>query len=162
MSLFPLSEDYEVIASEELSHDLNQAIESLSHRAGLKIPIDRDLNAVVVGEQGTPVAALWTSWRSDRFAFDVVVDSQARGKGLAKYLVQHAICAFNEDRKAYDDALMVIDVVNPIMKQLLEDHFGFSVGFRRGPKRWEMIPTFGESGEVVIAPSENVCEEFVE
>jgi hypothetical protein len=150
MRKFPLAGKYRVLGPEDLSSEQSKAVDRLPRRAGINILRDRDLQLAVATEDGSPAAGLWTSWHVDRFTFDVVVDSTARGQGLAKHLVHHAIHKFNFDRAAYSDPMMVIYVVNPAMRELLEEHFGFSVALRPSPGRWEMIPTTNEAGAVVV------------
>jgi predicted GNAT family acetyltransferase len=154
VTTFPLVENFRFLKAQELSPDQNQAIDHLPRKTGLNIMRDRDLHSAVVTSQGNPVAGLWTSWYAERFTFDVVVDDSVRGNGLAKHLVHHAICSFNSARLSYQDPFMVIKVVNPVMRQLLEEHFGFSVALESSHSRWEMIPNTDENGAVITPPAE--------
>ena len=46
--------------------------------------------------------------------------------------------------------MMVIYVMNPAMRILLEEHFGFTIALRPSPDRWEMIPMTDDAGAVVL------------
>ena len=155
MHPFPLLAEFELIAPEDLSPAQNIAVDRLPGQGGIGIASDRELDAVVT-TAGHVVAGLWTSWRADRFTFDVVVVPQAKGRGIAKYLPARALNDFNDTREAYADAHMVIHVVNPAMRHLLESHFGFSVALTRGRDHWEMIPTTNNAGAVFIPKPEEI------
>ena len=100
---FPLTDNYQVLSPEGLSAEQSKAMDVLPRRAGINILRDRNLQLAVTTDDGSPAAGLWASWYAGRFTFDVVVDSTARGRGLAKHLVHHAIRRFNFDREAYTD-----------------------------------------------------------
>ncbi len=89
----------------------------------------------------------------------MVVFSPDRRRGLAKFLVQYAMQQFNEDREAYPSSLFVVHAVNPKMKMLLEEYFGFSIAMARngqGTTTWEMIPTMDDDCRVIIPQPELV------
>jgi GNAT superfamily N-acetyltransferase len=80
---------------------------------------DKEIYTVAISNDEV-VGALWTSWLSGEFSFDVVVREDFQGKGVGKKLVDIAIDTYNQDKEAYDeDAIMRIDVVNPKMEKML-------------------------------------------
>jgi ribosomal protein S18 acetylase RimI-like enzyme len=147
---FNLPEGFRAVAARELSRDQNQVVDRLPKGSGINIVLDRDLKAAVVTDSGQPIAGLWTSWRAARFTFDVIVCPTAKGRGIAKHLVDQAIRDFNAERPGHRDPLFIVDVVSPAMRRILEEHFGFSVALSRGSNRWEMIPTTDDAGCVLI------------
>jgi ribosomal protein S18 acetylase RimI-like enzyme len=142
---------YFMPALDDLSVAQLSAIERLPRREGIHILRDRELNTVITQEDGFPLAAMWSSWRDGRFTFDIVVYSTARRLGLAKDLVRIAIDQYNQEREAFDSPRFVVKVVNQAMRNLLEEHFGFSVAFAKGNGEWDMVPGIDASGKVVVS-----------
>ncbi len=151
---------YLVVHPDNLTEDQWREVEKLPGRENINILRDRELALVLVREDGGyPAAGLWTSWHAGRFTFDVVVFSPDRRRGLAKFLVQYAMQQYNEDREAFPSPLFVVHAVNPKMKMLLEEPFGFSVAMPpngQGTTTWEMIPTTDDDCRVIIPQHELV------
>ena len=151
---------YLVVHPDNLAEDQWREVEKLSGRENINILRDLELALVLVrGDAGYPAAGLCTSWHAGRFTFDVVVFSPDRHRGLAKFLVQYAMRQFNEDREAFPSPLFVVHAVNPKMKMLLEEPFGFSVAMPpngQGTTTWEMIPTMDDDCRVIIPQHELV------
>jgi len=79
---------------------------------------DKEIHTVAILNNEV-VGALWTTWLSGEFSFDVVVRDDFQGKGVGKRLVDIAIDTYNQDKEAFDEPIIRAYVVNPTMEKIL-------------------------------------------
>jgi ribosomal protein S18 acetylase RimI-like enzyme len=110
--------NYEYDEDYEMSEDsISQAWE-LVKKSDINVLRDKELRDIEhIG--GEVAGALFDSWDNGTYSFDVVVDPKFQGQGIGTKLVDSAISFFNYESEAYPNADISIDVVSPIMKNIL-------------------------------------------
>lgn len=99
MNFFEYYNQEEIIFSDDVDYDDVEAAYRMAKKHGISILTDKDLYAII--KRGDDIAgALWTSFLSDEYSFDIVVNDKYQGRGIGKKLVDIAI----DDYKSYEDA----------------------------------------------------------
>lgn len=110
--------------------DIDEKDVEMAYRIGKKhdISILSDKEIYCIAKSGNDVVgAVWTTFMSGEFSFDVVVKEDYQGKGIGKKLVDIAIQEYESSKEAFgDEAIIRAYVVNPSMEKLLLNK-GFEV-----------------------------------
>ena len=119
MNFVEYYEDVAYIYADELDpHHIDDAYK-MAKKYDIGVLSDKEIHTVAISNDEV-VGALWTSWLSGEFSFDVVVRDDFQGKGVGKRLVDIAIDTYNQDKEAFDEPIMKAYVVNKqIMVPLL-------------------------------------------
>ena len=104
-------EDIDFIFGDEIESDHIGDAYQMAKKHGISVLSDKDIYVVAISNNEV-VGALWTSWQSEEFSFDVVVREDFQGKGIGKRLVDIAIDTYNQDKEAYEEPVMKAYVVN--------------------------------------------------
>ncbi len=85
------------------------------------------------------IGGLWVSQNSSSFSFDIAIDKHYHNKGLFEMLIDAAIDEYEFNKEVYgDDFKMEVDVINPKLKEILENKYNFKVIQKIGPNRFLM------------------------
>ncbi|MFW6172725.1 MAG: hypothetical protein ACOC5T_03175 [Elusimicrobiota bacterium] len=92
---------------------------AIAKKHGISVLSDKDIDTIV--KVGDMVAgALWTTWLSDEYSFDVVVKNDFQRMGIGSKLIDIALDSYEFDKEAFgDDAIIRADVINPKMEKIL-------------------------------------------
>jgi ribosomal protein S18 acetylase RimI-like enzyme len=106
--------------------------ERIAKNGGVTILRDKDLSGVLVDSKIPKViGGIWVSNSSDKFSFDIAIDSSYQNMGLSDILIKAAIGEYNAQKEMYDevgeDFKMEVDVINPKLAQILKSKYGFHV-----------------------------------
>ena len=103
-----------------------KALEITKER-NLKIHYGKELLYYIMDDEDI-VGVLFISDNVDDFSWDVAVSKDYDGEGIGKILITKAIEEYEELKTIYgDDYLMKIEVVNPKMKDIMINKFGFKI-----------------------------------
>ncbi len=127
----PISEDGEV------DYDKLEALDKIAKSRDLGITRDREIHSVAVDNSGKVVGGAYTAYDGNNYTFDVVVDKSVEGNGVASKLLDYVAKIPYDILDQNPDATMIVDVVSPAMKHMLEKR-GFKVTKQTGNERWEM------------------------
>jgi ribosomal protein S18 acetylase RimI-like enzyme len=112
--------------------------------SGINILSNKQLTGFVLKDNKV-VGAIFSSLDNNEkeFSFDVVVDQRYRGSGIGRELTQNGIdqYEFYRDMFEEDDLKLVLDVVNPNMRELLKKYFNFNDIQKVGTDRYLMTMT---------------------
>jgi ribosomal protein S18 acetylase RimI-like enzyme len=103
--------------------------EEIAKNGGVTILRGQELSALLIDSKFSKViGGLWVSNNSDKFSFDIAIDSGYQNMGLSSKLIQAAIGEYEHQKEMYgDDFRMEVDVINPKLAQILEKKYGFHV-----------------------------------
>jgi len=116
---------------------------------GIRISSDKDLSQVLIdfGESKDKhirlhprvIGGLWVNRDISYFSFDIVIDKHYHNKGLSDKLINAAIDEYEYNKEIHgDDYKMEVDVINPKLKEILENKYNFKVIQKIGPNRFLM------------------------
>jgi len=136
--LLPYSDDNEHF--EEYGIDEYEAYEQaheVAKNGGVTILRDKRLSEILIDTVDSKViGAIWVSDDSDKFSFDIAIDSGYQNMGLSSKLIKSAISEYEMQKEAYgDDFKMEVDVINPKLAQILQSKYGFHKVADLGPTR---------------------------
>jgi GNAT superfamily N-acetyltransferase len=111
--------------------------------------MDKDLSQVLIdfGESKDKhirlhprvIGGLWVNQNSSYFSFDIVIDKHYHNKGLSDKLINAAIDEYEDNKEIYgDDFKMEVKVINPKLKEILENKYNFKVIQKIGPNTFLM------------------------
>lgn len=127
IEIIPLEDEFG-----ETNYDLSGQAWDLIKGSGINILSDKDVHLVAI-DGSMVVGALYTSLVGDKYSFDVIVHPDYQRRGIGRKLIQEGINEYGN----LDGVDMELDVVNPHMRSVLEDH-GLSVKERIGNDRYIM------------------------
>lgn len=126
MKFVEFYEDVAYVFADELDPKHIDDAYKMAKKYDIGVLSDKEIYTIAISNNEV-VGALWTSWISGEFSFDVVVREDFQGKGVGKRLVDIAIEAYNQDKEAYgDEVILRAYVVNPTMEKILASK-GFEV-----------------------------------
>lgn len=104
---------------------------------GVKILSDKELNGILIDTQNSVViGGLWVSNDTEKYSFDIALDSNYQNLGISSYLINAAIEEFNYQKDVYGDELvMEVDVINPKLAEILTKKYGFTIVGHLGADR---------------------------
>ena len=113
----------------------------LSNSSEINVLRDKQIACIAISDNQEVLGVAFTSENPPgSWSFDVIVDPMFRGTGVGNDLLDRVIDPPSDFEDAYGDNLNVYaDVVNPIMKQMLEKR-GWIVDVQTGTSRWHMTP----------------------
>lgn len=113
----------------------------LSNSSEINVLRDKQIAYIAISDNQEVLGAAFTSETPPgSWSFDVIVDPKFRGTGVGNGLLDNVIDPPSVLEDAYGDNLNVYaDVVNPIMKKMLEKR-GWIVDVQTGTSRWHMTP----------------------
>lgn len=91
----------------------------LAKHAGIRILSDKDLSWVAV-YRNRVVGAIFTSVVSNQFSFDTIVAPKWQKRGVGSKLIDLGIQEYKQLSWDFPDIEMVLDVVNPSARKILE------------------------------------------
>jgi hypothetical protein len=134
---FPIDLEYGDEKLEELGldiYELSNNANNIAKSSNISILSDKDLKGVILDLNTNEVAgALWIGNDSNEFSFDIAVDPKHRNKRLSYILIDEALSEYNIMNSEYIDYTnkkklpMKIDVVNPLLANILKNKYGFKV-----------------------------------
>jgi hypothetical protein len=137
---FPIDSEYDNEDLEELDLDiykLTDQADNIAKSSNINILRNKELKGIILDLNTNEVAgALWIENDSDEFSFDIAVDPKHRNKRLSYILIDEALSEYNLMNDQYIDYSnkkklpMKIDVVNPLLANILKTKYGFKV-FKR-------------------------------
>jgi len=124
------NEDFEEYGIDE--YDAAGRALEIAKNGGVTILRDKRLSGILLDTKLSKViGAIWVSDSSDKFSFDIAIDSSYQNMGLSDILIKDAISEYNSQKDAYDgmdeDFKMEVDVINPKLAQILKNKYGFYV-----------------------------------
>ena len=133
--LFNTDELYKELEDYGIDYDdyINQ-LNSLEHGSEINILLNKELYAVAIVDNQV-AGALYTDYSNDEFSFDIIIDPKYRKRGIGTALLDIALDEYDFLENELGAAISV-DVVNPVMKHMLEKR-GFRV-VDEYPNRWIM------------------------
>lgn len=109
---------FEYIYGEDIELEDEDAAYKMAKKHDIAVLSDKDLFLIIKMNEDI-AAALWTTWLSGEYSWDIVVNNKYQKQGLGKELVNIAIREYNESKDHNEDPIMRVDVINPIMKKIL-------------------------------------------
>jgi len=127
----PYSNDY----NEELEdynideYDVEPQTLDIAKQNNLNILRDKNLKGFLFDTTNNKiVGALWTSDDNNTFSFDIAIDKQYQGLKLSHILIQNAIDEYNVQSDYGNFNLpMEVDVINPMLANILKTKYNFRV-----------------------------------
>lgn len=113
---------------------------SLAYNLGVGITRDRELKCVILDQdsENLVVGALFTSLEDNIFSFDVVVHRNYQKTGIGTKLINIALDEYQNYAYDNENLKLKVDVINPIMKNILSKKFNFRVVKKLSNDRWLM------------------------
>ena len=104
----------------------------IAKNEGLNILRDKNLSSILIDSKFKKViGGIWISDNSNKFSFDIAIDSSYQKKGLSDILIKNAIKEYRMQKYMYDDMgkdfKMEVDVINPKLAQILKNKYGFYI-----------------------------------
>lgn len=108
----------------------------LATNTGLRILRDKELYEIKVDHNKDKViAALFVTESSESFSFDIAVDRSYENIGYGSELVESALEHYEFLKDVYgEDYKIEVHVINPKMKSILKNKFGFEVQAELSPR----------------------------
>jgi hypothetical protein len=127
----PYSDDY----NEELEdynideYDVEPQALNIAKQNNLNILKDKNLKGFLFDTTTNKiVGALWTSDDNNSFSFDIAIDKQYQGLKLSHLLIKNAIEEYNTQSDYGNFNLpMKVDVINPMLANILKTKYNFRV-----------------------------------
>jgi hypothetical protein len=127
----PYSDDY----NEELEdynideYDVEPQALNIAKQNNLNILSDKNLKGFLFDTTNNKiVGALWTSDDNNSFSFDIAIDKQYQGLKLSHLLIKNAIDEYNIQSDYGNFNLpMKVDVINPMLANILKTKYNFRV-----------------------------------
>lgn len=112
----------------------------VAKNGGLNILRDKRLSGILLDTQAPKViGGLWVSDSSDKFSFDIALESSYQNMGLSNILIKNAIDEYRIQKDMYEESgqefEMEVDVINPKLAQILKSKYGFHVVAELSPTR---------------------------
>lgn len=107
----------------------------------MNILSDKNLRHILVDlNEKKVIGGVWTSEVNGVFSFDIAIDSQYQGKGLSELLIKRALDEYEYMNDIYydmnDEKLDIsVDVINPKLAKILQNHYNFKVKEKIGSDR---------------------------
>lgn len=111
MNFVEFYEDVAYVYADELDSKHIDDAYKMAKKYNIGVLSDKEIHTVAITNNEV-VGALWTSWMSGEFSFDIVVREDYQGQGVGKRLIDIAINTYNEDKEAFDNPIMKAYVVN--------------------------------------------------
>jgi len=77
------------------------------------------------------IGGIWVSHDSEKFSFDIAIDSNYQGMGLGTILIDAALQEYGSQKEVADEMdnefNMEVDVINPKLAEILEKKYGFHI-----------------------------------
>jgi GNAT superfamily N-acetyltransferase len=136
---FPIDSEYDNEDLDDLDldiYELTDQADNIAKSSNINILRNKDLKGIILDLNTNEVAgALWIENDSDEFSFDIAVDPKHRNKRLSYILIDEALSEYDARNSEYNDYKnknlpMKIDVVNPLLANILKSKYGFKV-FKR-------------------------------
>jgi ribosomal protein S18 acetylase RimI-like enzyme len=104
----------------------------IAKSGGVNILRDKRLSSILLDVKiPRVIGGVWVSDDSNKFSFDIAIDSSYQNMGLSHLLVKDAISEYKIQKDIYDDMGedfgMEVDVINPKLAKILKDKYGFRV-----------------------------------
>ena len=140
--VIPYSEDGDNFDDNDYDYDeIYNQIQEIVKNSDINILSDKQLTGFVLKDNNA-VGAIFSSLDNNEkeFSFDVVVDEKYRGTGIGRELTQDGIDQYESYRDMFegDELKLILDVVNPNMRELLKKYFNFNDVQRIGTDRYMM------------------------
>lgn len=124
------NEDFEEYGIDE--YDAADRALEIAKNGGVTILRDKRLSGILIDTKlPRVIGAIWVSDSSDKFSFDIAIDSSYQNMGLSDILIKDAISEYQTQKHMYDDMgedfKMEVDVINPKLAQILKNKYGFYV-----------------------------------
>jgi ribosomal protein S18 acetylase RimI-like enzyme len=124
------NEDFEEYGIDE--YDAADSALEIAKNGGVTILRDKRLSGILLDTKLSKViGAIWVSNSSDKFSFDIAIDSSYQNMGLSDILIKAAINEYHMQKDIYDDMgedfKMEVDVINPKLAKILKNKYGFYV-----------------------------------
>lgn len=124
------NEDFEEYGIDE--YDAADRALEIAKDGGVTILRDKRLSGILIDTKlPRVIGAIWVSDSSDKFSFDIAIDSSYQNMGLSDLLIKDAISEYKTQKDMYDDRgedfKMEVDVINPKLAQILKNKYGFYV-----------------------------------
>jgi len=111
----------EYIFGDEIESEFAEDAYNMAKKHGISVLSDKELYCIAVINDEV-IGALWTTWLSGEFSFDVVVRDDYQGEGIGNKLVDISIQEYGQTKEAYDNGdgtVLRVDVINPQMEKML-------------------------------------------
>lgn len=131
--LLPYSEDNENYGEYGIDeYEASDMALEIARDGGITILRDKRLSGILIDTKLSKViGAIWVSDGSDKFSFDIAIDSSYQNMGLSHILIKEAINEYKFQKDMYDDMdkelKMEVDVINPKLAQILKNKYGFYI-----------------------------------
>jgi len=124
--------EYEELGIDE--YEVSDQVEKIAKSLGVNILSDKVLAGILYDtETLEAIGGLWVSNDNDSFSFDIAIAKTYQNKGLSYKLIDNAIDIYNYQNMAYGDMNkgrklpMKVDVINPLLANILKTKYGFRV-----------------------------------
>lgn len=121
----------------EINYEWAEAAEKIANQENIGITRDREIDSVVLDENGHVIAGTWISWDGDNYEFDVVVSKEHQGKGIGSYLIDRYINIPEEYMEINPETTMNLHIVNEKLKDILFKK-GFDIKEQHGKENYTM------------------------
>lgn len=119
-------------------YEVANEAEKIAKNEGVTILRDKNLTGILLDvENKKVIGGLWVSDDSEKFSFDIAIDSDYQNMGLSNTLIKNAISEYRFQKEAYEDGefKIEVDVINPKLAQILKNKYGFYVVSEISPTR---------------------------
>ena len=121
----------------EIIYEWAESAEWIASKEDIGITRDREIDSVVLDENGHVIAGTWISWDGDNYEFDVVVSKEHQGKGIGSYLIDRYINIPEEYMEINPETTMNLHIVNEKLKDMLLKK-GFDIEEQHGKENYTM------------------------
>ena len=121
----------------EIIYEWAESAEGIASKEDIGITRDREIDSVVLDENGHVIAGTWISWDGDNYEFDVVVSKEHQGKGIGSYLIDRYINIPEEYMEINPETTMNLHIVNEKLKDMLLKK-GFDIEEQHGKENYVM------------------------
>ena len=119
-------------------YEVANEAEKIAKNEQVTILRDKNLTGILLDvENKKVIGGLWVSDDSEKFSFDIAIDSGYQNMGLSNTLIKNAISEYRFQKEAYEDGefKIEVDVINPKLAQILKNKYGFYVVSEISPTR---------------------------
>jgi len=115
-------------------YEVSDQVEKIAKSLGVNILSDKFLAGILYDtDTSQAIGGLWVSNDNYSFSFDIAIAKEYQNKGLSYKLIDNAIDIYNYQNMAYSEMNkgkklpMKVDVINPLLANILKTKYGFRV-----------------------------------